>query len=248
MSEVNHERFFSLAAQGIEEPQQRTPEWFEKRKNKLSGSKLSNFLFCKTDEERLIWYEEVFEGRKKPPFTDEQLDYMAWGSKHEDTAMLEFLKRKHDIMAFEAPHVQHNSVEWLSATPDGFYQTFDPSEEDLKITDQGILEIKCPGKSKKCNTKVTYYYVPQMYLEMACSDQKNAIFISWGPKMLRAWRLEWDDEFWRILSRMMENFRNTKNGSTYETFKRCQFELKRACHRVVDSAVPLYEGDGWSLI
>ena len=154
MSEVDHERFFSLTQQGINEPQQRTPEWFEKRKNKLSGSKLSNFLFCKTDEERLIWYEEVFEGRKKPPFTDEQLDYMAWGSKHEDTAMLAFLERKQDIMAFEAPHVQHNSVEWLSATPDGFYQIFDTSEEDLKITDQGILEIKCPGKSKKYECSV----------------------------------------------------------------------------------------------
>jgi len=247
MSDVDHERFFSLSDQGIDQPQQRTPEWFAMRKNKLSGSKLSNFLFCGSDEERLVWYEEVFEGRKKEPFTEEQLGWMKWGSEHEDIAMLEFLKRKEDIMAFEAPHVQHNSVEWLSATPDGFYQIFDPTEEELKITDQGILEIKCPAKTKKCNSKVTYYYVPQMYLEMACSDQRNAIFISWGPKMLRAWRLEWDDEFWRTLSRMMENFRNTKKGSTYESFKRCQFELKRACHRVVERAKPLYEGDGWSL-
>lgn len=247
MSNFTHERFFSLADQGINEPQQRTPEWFAKRKNKLSGSKLSNFLFCKSDEERLVWYEEVFEGRKKPPFTEEQMGWMEWGREHEDGALLEFLKRKTDIIAFEAPHVQHNNVEWLSATPDGFYEIFDPTKEDLVVTDRGILEIKCPAKSKKCNTKVTYYYVPQMYLEMACSDHRNAIFISWGPNMLRAWRFEWDDEFWRILSRMMENFRNTKNGSTYESFKLCQFELRRACHGVVEKAVPLFEGDGWAL-
>ena len=248
MSNFTHERFFSLADQGIKEPAQRTPEWFAMRKNKLSGSKLSNFLFCSSDEERIVWYEEVFEGRERAPFTEVQKGYMEWGSKHEDIAMQEFLNRKTDIMAFEAPNVLHNKVNWLSATPDGFYKMFDPTKEELVITDQGILEIKCPAKTKKCNTKVTYYYVPQMFLEMACSDHRNAIFISWGPKMLRAWRFEWDDEFWRILSRMMDNFRNTKNGSTYQSFKRCQFELRRACHKVVDSAVPLYEGNGWSLI
>lgn len=247
MSEVNHERFFSLSDQGIVEPSQRTPEWFAKRKNKLSGSKLSNFLFCDGDEERIKWYEEVFEGRKKDEFTEVQKGYMKWGSEHEDIAMEEFLKHKHDIIAFEAPHVQHNGVEWLSATPDGFYQIFDPNSEELKVLDRGILEIKCPAKKRKCNTEVTYYYVPQMYLEMACSDHRNAIFVSWGPKMLRAWRLEWDDEFWKILSRMMLNFRNTKNGSTYESFQLCQFELRRACHEVVKKAVPLYEGNGWEL-
>lgn len=248
MSEISHERFFSLADQNLNEPSQRSEEWFRRRKNKLSGSKLSQFLFCKTDEDRIQFYEEVFEGRKKEPFTDEQMGWMEWGREHEDGALVEFLKRKTDIIAYEAPHVQHNSIQWLSATPDGFYQIFDPTVEDLQVLDKGIIEIKCPAKSKKCNTKVTYYYVPQMYLEMACSDHRNAIFVSWGPKMLRAWRLEWSEEYWRVLSLMMTNFRNTKNGSTWEEFKRCQFELKRESFRVVDEAVPLFEGEGWSLI
>jgi len=246
MSDFTHERFFSLQDQQLNEPSQRSQEWFARRRNKLSGSKLSNFLFCKVDE-RVQFFEEVFEGRKKEPFSEEQLGWMDWGKTHEDGALLEFLNRKKDIIAYEAPHVQHNSIEWLSATPDGFYQIYDPSKEDLVITDQGILEIKCPAKAKKCNKNVTYYYVPQMYLEMACSDHKNAIFISWGPKMLRAWRIEWDDEFWRVLSRTMEDFHNTKSGSTAESFSKCQFELKRACHRVVDHAVPLHPDNGWDL-
>ena len=45
----------------------------------------------------------------------------------------------------------------------------------------------------------------------------------------------------------MENFHNTKNGSTYESFKLCQFELRRACDKAVDFAVPLHPGDGWDL-
>jgi len=247
MSQFTHPRFFSLKDQNLNEPSQRSEEWFKRRKNKLSGSKLSNFLFCADDEERIRWFEEVFEGRERAPFTDVQMGYMEWGREHEDEALVAFLNQKTDLMAFEAPHVQHNSVDWLSATPDGFYQIFDENADDLEILEEGIIEIKCPARTRRCNKKVTYYYVPQIYLEMACSDHKNAVFVSWGPKMLRAWKLEWNDDYWNILSRMMDTFHNTKNGSTYEEFKMCQFELRRACHKVVEQAVPLYPGKGWVL-
>tara|TARA_B100001063_G_C16735878_1_gene541946 strand:- start:1 stop:771 length:771 start_codon:yes stop_codon:yes gene_type:complete len=247
MSNFTHPRFFSLQDQNLNEPSQRSEEWFRRRKNKLSGSKLSNFLFCKDDEERKRWYEEVFEGREREPFTEVQLGYMEYGRENEDTAMIAFLNQKTDIMAFEAPHVQHNSVEWLSATPDGFYQIFDEEAEDLVILEEGIIEIKCPARTRKANKKVTYYYVPQMFLEMCCSDKRKAIFVSWDKTCVRAWRLEWDDDYWNILSRMMDNFHNTKNGSTYEQFKLCQFELRRASHKMVEKAVPLYPGNGWTL-
>ena len=78
MSDITHDRFFSLQDQCIYEPPQRTPEWFALRAP-LSGSKLSNFLFCKDDEERVKWYEEVFEGRQRDPFTEEQKGWMEWG-------------------------------------------------------------------------------------------------------------------------------------------------------------------------
>ena len=243
MSQFTHERFFSLDGQNLDEPSQRSEEWFRRRKNKLSGSKLSQFLFCNGDDDRIKFYEEVFEGRKKDPFTEEQMGWMEWGREHEDGALEEFLNRKTDIIAFEAPHIQHNSINWLSATPDGFYQIFDEESEDFDIVEEGILEIKCPAKSKKCNRKVTYYYVPQMYLEMACSDKRKAIFISWGPKRLRAWKLEWDNDFWKVLSRMMDTFHRTKSGATYDEFELCQVELRRACHQVVDNATPIGDWD-----
>ena len=247
MSNFTHPRFFSLQDQNLNEPSQRSEEWFKRRKNKLSGSKLSNFLFCKDDTERKIWYEEVFEGRERQPFSEVQMGWMEYGRNNEDTAMIAFLNQMTDIMAFEAPHVQHNSVDWLSATPDGFYQIFDENAEDLVILEEGIIEIKCPARTKKCNKKVTYYYVPQMYLEMCCSDKRKAIFVSWDKTCVRAWRLEWDDDYWNILSRMMDNFHRTKSGATYEEFKMCQFELRRASHKVVEKAVPLFPGKGWAL-
>ena len=44
MSELIHERFFSLNDQNIKEPEQRTPEWFERRKANLQGQNIPTYV------------------------------------------------------------------------------------------------------------------------------------------------------------------------------------------------------------
>ena len=244
MSELKHSRFFSLEDQNIKVPKQRSQEWFHLRKGKLSGSKLSQFLFLKTLEEYKIFYEEIWEGRKKPPFTEEQQEWVKWGCDHEDKALEILLNNVSDIVAFEAPMVQHNQVIYLASSPDGFYDQYKNGE----VIESGVIEIKCPGKRKKANDKVTYYYVPQMYMEMACSGRRNAILCSWGPKCTRAWKIKWDDNVWHALCCMIDVFRNIKNGDdnlNWEKLQMCQFHLRRLCHQVVDNALPLHSGDCW---
>tara|TARA_B100000902_G_scaffold390803_1_gene440367 strand:- start:1129 stop:1872 length:744 start_codon:yes stop_codon:yes gene_type:complete len=242
MSELQHDRFFNLQDQNIIEPAQRSREWFERRKGKLSGSKLSQFIFCDTNEDRVRMYEEIFEGRKKPPFPEEAKKYMLWGTEHEDTAMKTLLDHMPNIITMEAPMVQHTQVKYLAASPDGFF-------ENMETGDRGIVEIKCPGKRKKANSKVTYYYVPQMYLEMACSGKRQALFCSWGLDTCRAWMLQWDDEMWASLSNMFDVFRRTKdptNTATWEDFTLAQYNLKKNCHRCVDNATLLCSSsEGW---
>ena len=242
MSQLQHERFYSLQDQDIHEPEQRSREWFERRKGKLSGSKLSQFLFCDSDEDRIRIYEETWEGRKKPPFPDEAKKYMAWGTKNEDTAMETLLNHMPNIITMEAPMVQHTSVPYLAASPDGFF-------EDMTTGDKGIVEIKCPGRKKKANLKVTYYYVPQMYLEMACSGRKQALFCSWGLDCCRAWILHWDDTMWATLCHMFDVFRRTKdpqNPATWEDFVLAQYNLKKECVRCVENATLLCGSpEGW---
>lgn len=247
MSELKHNRFYSLQDQGIKVPKQRSPEWFHMRKGKLSGSKLSQFLFIDTIDDFIIMFEEIWEGRKKPAFTEEQKKWVEWGCKYEDTAMENLLNNVKDIYVFEAPMVQHGDVLYLSASPDGFYDQFDPVTNE--VIETGIIEIKCPGKKKKASTNVTYYYVPQMYMEMAVSGRRNAIFCSWGPKTTRAWKIKWDDNVWNALCCMIDQFRNVKHGDklkNWEKLQMCQFHLKRLCHQVVDSALPLHTDKGWS--
>ena len=239
-----HERWFTLKDQEIVEPAQRSPEWFARRKGKLSGSKLSQFLFIKSQEDRVKFYEEVFEGRKRDPFTAEQQSWMSWGTKHEDTAMRILLTNVQNMYGMEAPMVQHSSIQWLASSPDGFYEFFDDSGA---VYEQGVVEIKCPAKTKKATKKPTYYYIMQTYLEMACSGRDKVIFCSWGKDKCRAWRMTWDDELWGVLSTLIHDFRVTKTDKalSFDDWKLLQYRLLEACHRICDEATPLHEGDGW---
>ena len=242
--ELLHDRFFSLKDQNITEPEQRSPEWFERRRNKLTGSKLSQFLFIKTQDDRVKLYEEVFEGRKRSPFTDEQQKWVKWGCDHEDHALKVLLDNAPNMYAMEAPMVQHSSCTWVASSPDGFYELVD----DIgNVYEKGCIEIKCPGKKKKANTKPTYYYVLQMYLEMACSGNDKVIFCSWGPDACRAWKLEWNNELWELLSTMMDDLKNTKSSRAlpFDKWSMLQYRLKSACHSACNEATPLFEGDGW---
>lgn len=241
MSQLKHDRFFSLQDQNIQEPEQRTPEWFSRRKHKLTGSKYSQLMFCDTDEDRIRIYEEIFEGRKKPPFPETAKQFMAWGCKYEDTALESFLNNMPHLIALEAPMVQHSSVAYMAASPDGFYEFHDMSE-------RGCLEIKCPGKTKKANKQVTWYYVPQMYVEMACSGRSNCIFISWGLDTCRAWKLKWNENMWHALSVLIDTFMRTKdsmNPASYDDFLQAKFKLKRECMACVERAEILSPEEGW---
>lgn len=233
-----HDRFFSLADQQIQEPEQRTPAWFEARKNKLTGSKLASLMFCDSDDDRIRIYEEIFEGRKKEPFPEQAKQYMKWGQDHEDIALGSILNHMPNIVAFEAPMVQHSSCNYLAASPDGLFENTDTGEE-------GIIEIKCPAKKKKASTTVTYYYVPQMYLEMACAGRRKAMFISWGLDYTRAWQLDWDDDMWQCLCDMIDTFKRTKEGKTWDDFSLAQYKLRQACNKCVENAKPLHQESGW---
>ena len=240
--ELQHDRFFSLDDQGIVEPAQKSPEWFARRKGKLSGSKFSQLLFLNSQEDRVKYYEEVFEGRQKDPFPEHVKAYMAWGNQHEDTALAVLLNNMPNMYAMEAPMVQHSEIPWLASSPDGFYELFDAVGNTYE---KGCIEIKCPAKKKKANDKPTYYYVPQMFMEMACSGNNKVIFCSWGLDKCRAWKMDWTDDVWIPLSNLIMEFKDTKKTGTWERYKLLQFRLKSACMDLCNNASPLFDGDGW---
>lgn len=233
-----HPRFLPLE-NGIE---QLSDEWFKQRKGRLTGSKLSNFCFIKDEEEYNDYYGIVFEGKPKPPFTAQQLGYMEYGRKHEDVAVCAFLddapEQVGDIYIAESPFYRHSDPS-VGASPDGTYAIFNEGA----IVEEGVIEIKCPGKPpNRPYTKWKYYYVPQTYWECACTGHRNIITISWGPRNMRAWRYKWDDEYWNILCNIVKAF---VNHVPYEEFSNLQADLIEASHRVAENATPLHTGTGW---
>lgn len=233
-----HKRFLPLKGGII----QLTDEWFKMRKGRLTGSKLGSFCFIKDKEEYDNYYAEVFEGKKKPPFTEQQLGYMKYGREHEDVAICAFLdaapKQLGDIYVAESPFYKHTDPT-VGASPDGTYAIF----KGTKIVEEGVIEVKCPGKApNRPYTKWKHYYVPQTFWEMACSGHKKAITISWGPRNMRAWKYDWDEDYWKVLCNIVDGFRK---HVPYEEFQDLQAQLVEASHRIANNAECIHEGSGW---
>ena len=236
--EKMHSRFLPLQG-GIE---QLTPEWFAQRKGRLTGSKLSNFCFIKTEEEYDNYYSVVFEGAPREPFSEKAKGYMQWGRDYEDVAICNFLdvapKTLGDIYFAESPFFKHSDPT-LGASPDGTYAIYG---EDGQIIEEGVCEVKCPAAKKRPYVKFKYYYVPQTFWEMSCSGMAKTIAISWGPKNLRAWRWDWSDSYWKILSNIVDAFRR---HVPFEEFQVFQAELIQASHDIANNAEQLHPGKGW---
>ena len=234
-----HPRFVPLKGA----PEQLSDAWFAQRRGRLTGSKYSNLYFIGSEEEYHEYYGIVWENKPRPPFSEEAKAYMAYGRKHEDIALVDFLNkappRVGDIYVAESPFYAH-TTSFLGASPDGTYAIYDGE----KLVEEGIIEIKCPGKTKRPYTKFKYYYVAQTYAEMSCSGLRNAITISWGPKNMRAWRWRWDQKVWNVVCNMIEGFRN---HVPYSEFVELQDQLLKVSKQVVDTAECLHEGNGFSI-
>ena len=233
-----HPRFIPLQ-NGVE---QLSDAWFKQRKGRITGSKLANFCFIKDEEEYHEYYSIVFEGAKKPPFTAQQLGYMEYGRKHEDVAVCAFLnaapEQVGDIYLSESPFFKHTNPA-VGASPDGTYAIF----SENNIVEEGVIEIKCPGKvPNRPYTKWKYYYVPQTFWEMSCTGLRKTIAISWGPRNMRSWRYCWDQEYWNILCNIVKAF---MEHVPYSEFSSLQADLIEASHRIADNAEPLHPGTGW---
>ena len=230
--------FVSVEDQKLDVPEQRTEKWFAQRKNRLTGSRLSEFNFIDSEERLRKYYDIIWNGAKREPFTEEQKGWMAYGVENEPIATDDFCKHFSDYILLECPFDPHTKTDWLGASPDGRYFKV----EDGQVTETGIVEIKCPAKTRRPYPKVKNYYVSQMYLEMACTGERKAIFISWGPRCMRAWKLEWSETYWQALSNVLHAFR--RKDLSYDVFLELQNTLLIEQEKVVKNAICMHPGKG----
>lgn len=167
---------------GIHQPEQRTKEWFEMRKDKITASSAASLLI--KDEKTCGGYvktynlpESFIDGKCANPysskkeyilskcghrsFTGSEATY--WGTMLEQVAT-DIYCRRTGKKIIEFGLLPHPTIPFIGASPDG-------------ITPDGImLEIKCPFRRKITGIPPFYYWI-QVQLQLEVGNLKRCDFL-----------------------------------------------------------------------
>lgn len=173
------------------EPAQRTPAWFEARRNRVTGSVVGAILgiapyMKRSDVMRLMVRESLgaereFQGNIATEF----------GAYNEPGALIEF-QMESGLRVRPAPFLIYE--DWLGASPDGF------------TSDGGLVEIKCPfGLRKDENPEFKSiddqpHYYAQMQIQMLVASTpshpvRHCHFYQWSPNGTKLERVELDQSW-----------------------------------------------------
>ena len=130
----------------LELPEQRSPEWYEMRKEKLTASSLASAIGkCHfTTREELILSKIEDKPYVSNPITE-------WGVKYEDIAIL-FYEELNHVKVLDFGLIPHPTFKAFGASPDGIC---DDTGNDEYVA--RMVEIKCPPKRKFTKTCPPHY-------------------------------------------------------------------------------------------
>jgi putative phage-type endonuclease len=149
---------------------QRTPEWYDVRKNLVTASDASNILKIKPFA--------GFKGCPREELMNKKLNdhsiqgmCLAHGVRYETEAANLAMSVLGEKM-FEFGLVKHDSYDWLAASPDG-------------VTANGYaVEIKCPMRRKIIPGEIPHHYYPQVQIQMEVLNLDFCYFIQYKPAIL----------------------------------------------------------------
>lgn len=218
----------------MDQTPQRTPEWWARRSNRLSGSKLSQLLFIQDQDQYDAYREEVLGLRPRPPLDERGKSNVKWGVENEPNATATALHHLKDIRIWEVGFEQHPTHSWFGSSPDGVVHW--PGKG------YGAVEIKCSTKRNAKGVSVPHqgvpaYYIPQLHAEMCCipiDPCRWTLFISWSESKTKMYIVDFNDAYWSVLWDAMVNF--MAGDVPYEKWKVKQQQLKIASDEVARSA------------
>ena len=229
---------YSLKDQGLQaSPEQGSQEWLDGRLGRITGSKPSDLYFnfkVESDWDEIL---EKWFGTRVEDFDDVAKSRMAWGSKHEESAIEVIVDHISNSHYFECPMIPIDAI--YAASPDGAIVVL---EDDHSVAWWANVEIKCPaggiGKTPEEMKAVVLkkwklpapYYMMQIHQEMASQKTAETLFVVWTPLLTRMWRIPFNQSFWNLCLEVTENFR-LKNVPFEVMYSKIQL-LKRRCFGV----------------
>lgn len=147
---------------------QRSEEWFEQRKGRVTGSRAGAILglnpYQSRDDVMREMVREFFGAEKE--FTGNAAT--EWGTSHEAEALSAFEEVTGEIVD-EAGLIVHPDISWIAASPDGL------------VGDDAGLEIKAPYSGKLKSIYDQPHYMAQIQLCMAVTDRDSWHYFGWTP-------------------------------------------------------------------
>src|SRR5690554_2149743 len=155
--------------------EQRSKEWYELRKARITGSKIGAILGLSpfaTPDDVLRDMVRDYHGAEKEFKGNIATEH---GTRNEPNALADYMLET-GYQVEDAPFVVHKDFDWLGASPDGY------------VGDDKLVEIKCPfGKRHKTDDSAFLplseqpHYMAQVQFQMFCTGRFECDFYQWSP-------------------------------------------------------------------
>lgn len=161
--------------------EQGSPEWLAMRLGKLTASRMADAMAKPETAARKNYIAQLVAERLTGQVAESFCNAaMAHGTEYEPIARAEYeILTGHDVNLID--FVDHPSLEWCGASPDGL------------VGDLGLVEIKAPNTATHIDyllgQKPPAKYIPQMALQLICTGRKWCDFVSFDPRMPEKHRL-----------------------------------------------------------
>jgi putative phage-type endonuclease len=168
---------------------QRTPAWFEARKNRLTASQFGAALGLSPYQSRAALWRQL-TGRSES-FTGNEAT--AWGEEHEKDAV-----HAYEVATGRLVDAAHfiEYQDWSGCSPDGW--VFDGDR-------RGILECKCPF-SQKLHAAIPEHYLAQIHGQLGITGADFADYVCWTPDDLWIKRVWADQTIWPRMEVALKEF------------------------------------------
>ena len=151
----------------IPQPEQRTPEWYAFRKDRLTASDLGTIIGV-NPYEKADYVVQKKCGFEKPFKVNRAIK---WGIKYEEVITMVYQQRN-EVKVFEYGCLPHPKIKHFGASPDGIVDSDSTNKDYIGR----MLEIKCPT-SRDITGFIPEYYHAQVQGQLEVCDLEYCDFV-----------------------------------------------------------------------